>query len=108
MYRITSRNLDVQIEGETKEEAIRNFFKLLKVLWYEWRHKLGQIAIVHENGKEYPFRIVPSLYNLGLLDENTAIYNILMMIGQKPTPMNIQKAKLFLKRVAKEDEWMVM
>jgi hypothetical protein len=106
-YKIECNKLSITVEGESRNEAVRNFFRLLKVFWYKWRDKLGQIAVVYDKGKGYPFRIVPSLYNMGLLDENTAVYNILRVLGKQPTTYNILEAKIILHKTAKQDEWMV-
>lgn len=105
-YRITTKDLDVEVEAESREGAIRNFFKLLKLFWHDWKDKLGQIASVHDGGEEYPFRLVPSLYNMGLIDEETAIANLLRVFGEQPTPEAVNDARIMLWALAETDRWM--
>ena len=105
-YRITTGSLNLTVEANSREEAIQNFFKMLKVFWHNWRDKIGQIAIVHDRGKEIAFRLVPSLYNMGLLDEETAITNLLRVFEEKPTPEAIREARIILYVLADEDKWM--
>jgi len=105
-YRITTKDLDVEVEAESREGAIRNFFRLLKVFWHEWKDKVGQIASVHDEGEEYPFRLVPSLYNMGLIDEETAVANLLRVFEEQPTPEAVSDAKTMLWALAKTDRWM--
>jgi len=105
-YRVTSGKLDIMVEGANRKEAIQNFFKLVKIFWKSWRSKLAQIAILHDNEEEYAFRLVPSLFNLGLIDEQTAIQNLLLVFGEAPTPTNLMEARIMLHRLAAEDKWM--
>jgi len=106
---VRSREVSVDVEGDTPEECIRNFFKLVKYFWRDWRSKLGQIAILHlEDGSIIPFRIVPSLYNLGLLDEQLAVANLMRTLFGPDTPVAIaiNEARELLRVLAEEDKWM--
>jgi len=105
-FRITTKDLDITVKAKDRREAIKNFFKLLRIFWEDWRDKIGQIAFVHENGKEYGFRIVPSLYNMGLIDEETAIANLLKVFGENPSPSSIYEARIILLKLSDDDKWM--
>ena len=105
-YRIETKDLDIEVEAESKEEAIRNFFKLLKLFWKDWKRKVGQIAIVYDEGKAYPFRTLPSIYNMGLMDEDLAVANLLRIFDEPPTPKTISEARIMLYILADQDRWM--
>lgn len=107
-FKITSRKLEIEVEASNKREAIQNFFALLKVFWEDWKDKIGQIALVHEPGKEpIVFRVVPSLYNLGILDEECAVANLLKVFAEPPTPEAIAEARIILYKLADDDLWMI-
>ena len=101
-YRVETKDLNIEVEAENREDAIRNFFKLLKVFWEEWKDKIGQIAIVYDEGKAYPFRILPSLFNMGLINEDLAIVNLLRIFNEQ----SISDIKIMLYTLANEDKWM--
>ena len=106
---IKSREVSVNVEGDTPQECIRNFFRLVKLFWKEWRSKLGQLGIVYlPNGQSIPFRIVPSLYNLGLINEQVAVANLVRTIFGVDVPISsaIMEAKSLLEQLAEEDRWM--
>jgi len=106
---ITSREVSVDVEGDSVQECIRNFFRLVKLFWKEWRSKLGQIGTVQlPDGQVIPFRIVPSLYNLGLINEQVAVANLLRTIFGSNSPVGsaIIEARAILKQLAEEDKWM--
>jgi len=85
---ITSREVSVDVEGDSVQECIRNFFR--------------------PDGQVIPFRIVPSLYNLGLINGQVAVANLLRTIFGSDTPIGsaIIEARSILKQLAEEDRWM--
>ena len=105
-YRVETKDLNIEVEAENKEDAIRNFFKLVKLFWKDWKIKIGQIAILYDEGRAYPFRTLPSIYNMGLIDEETAVASLLKAFNEQLTPEAISDARIMLYALADRDKWM--
>jgi len=100
-FTVQTGKLVVSVEADNRRDAIRNFFKLLKVLWPEWRSKIAQIALLHDRDETVPFRLIPSLWNMGLIDEDTALLNLMLTVGG-----NLKDARALLHFAARQDRWM--
>lgn len=87
--------------ARNREQAFAKFFLnvLNGVITLE---ELGQVIFLIDGRKQYPFRTVPTLMLLGLIDEETAIYNI-----SKITGATREEAKHLLYHALESDKWVI-
>jgi len=99
LFEIVYKNGSVHILAENKEEAYAKFFKM--IVDHEISlDDIGHVIILKEDGKEYPFRTVPTLYNLGIMDRRTAVVNLSSLLG---IPLQMSDKLLFIS--SEEDKW---
>ena len=98
-YRLHTKDAQVGIRAKSRKEAFAKFFKDVvdgKIQLSE----LGNIVILHDGKTEYPFRTVPSLFILGLMNETAAISNIASCISSD----RVEASKMLYKAIEK-DKW---
>lgn len=100
-FRLVSKDINIMIVANTRKEAFAKFFKKLKAKEIGIE-EIGNLVMLHDKDEEYPFRTVPSLFLLGLMDEETAIANIAEVVGSNPT-----QAGKMLYNAAEKDKWIV-
>jgi len=107
-YKIKTKDIEDFIEAKDRLDSIKIFFKQVKATWPKYKTALGHIGFSYElNGNEpIPFRIVPSLFNLGLIDEDEAIANLIKLFDDKPLPRTISEYRIMLMVLADHDKWL--
>jgi len=98
LYTICARNNVTLVEAEDKDHAFAKYFQdiLENKVSLE---KLGNIIVLNDHGKEYPFRTVPLLWQMGVIDDDAAIENIKNVLGIEST----EEARVVLMLCAKRD-----
>ena len=102
-WRITSKNLDVIVFAPTRKEALVKFFASINDQMLE---KLGQVVLTSQEGDkeeedEVPFRTVPTLVNMGLMDEEEGAANIAKTVG-----ISEDEASEMLSKLRIKDQWL--
>jgi hypothetical protein len=101
LYIIESKTSKFICLARNKKEAYAKFF--LKVLNGEIPlEEIGLLITLYEGKHEYGLRTVPILYLLGVIDLETAIYNI-----QKPLGISREEALQLLKMAVEQDKWII-
>ena len=99
-YILSTKEDKVLIEANSREDAFRNYFHSLKKITLD---KLGQIVVLKdEDGEEYPFRTVPALVLLGLMNFNSGILNVAEITG-----CSIGESEDLLLRAMEQDKWII-
>ena len=101
-YRIVTKDLSVDVVASDIREAWIEFFRMLKEEWENLKSRVGVIALLYDGKEAYPFRTPPTLYNLGLIDEETAVKAI-----QVVAEVSKKEARRMLKVFTKADGWVV-
>lgn len=80
IYFVHTKNDKVLIKAKNRDYAFAKFFKDVedgKVPLED----LGNIVILHDRNEEYPFRTIPLLWQMKLIDGSTAVSNIMACTG---------------------------
>ena len=80
LYVIKYKGGKMRIIAENRDEAFAKFFKLVSEDKISIED-LGNIVILHDRKEDYPFRTVPLLWQMKLIDKQTAIANIVACTG---------------------------
>lgn len=80
LYYIHTRNDKVLIKARNRDEAFAKFFKDVEDGKVPLEN-LGNIVMLHDRKDEYPFRTVPLLFQLKLIDASMAVSNIMACTG---------------------------
>jgi len=102
-YRISTKDDKTIITANSRKEAIARYF--LQIADGEVSlDRIGNLVTITDpdNGEEYPFRTVPSLWLLGVLDRETAELNIRVLLG-----VGEEESRDLLLMTAKQDKWIV-
>ena len=92
-------NTEIEITASSQREAIAKLF--LDVLnGVIPLKRLGQIIYIWDGTEMRPFRTVPALYLLGVLDWGTAIHNL-----QRLLRITRVEAEELLRKAVEKDEW---
>ena len=99
-YLITTKNDSRIVPAKNRAQAFAKYF-------LEVRRgnisldQLGHVVILRDpdNYEEYPFRVVPTIWLLGLISEETAIENIALILDT-----DRERAKQLLHKCAEEDK----
>jgi len=100
LYKIQTKDIKVLIKAKSRGEAFGKFFKDI-VDGKLPLSKIGNIVILNDGKEDYPFRVIPSLFILGFMDEETAIANIKNCIGNID---EVEAGRILYKSV-KTDKW---
>jgi len=96
-----SKDIDIIIVAKNRKHAFAKFFKKLKDKEIGL-DQIGHLVMLHDEEEEYPFRTMPSLFLLGLVDEETAIANLIECVG-----VNETQGGEMLYKAAEKDKWIV-
>lgn len=80
LYTITSKNVKIRMEAPNRDIAFAKFFKDVadgKVPLSD----VGNIVMLKDGKNEYPFRTVPLLWQMKVIDLETAVANIVDCVG---------------------------
>jgi len=102
-YRITTKDDEAIITASSRKEALARYF--LQVADGEvGLDRLGNLVMVKDPdyGEQYPFRTVPALWLLGVLDRETAELNLQVLLG-----VGEKESRDILLTAAKQDAWIV-
>ena len=80
LYFMQTKNDKVLIKAKDPDEAFAKFFKDVEDGKVPLEN-LGNIVILHDRKDEYPFRTVPLLFQMKLIDASTAVSNIMACTG---------------------------
>lgn len=75
LYKIHTKDDAVLVEAESRDFAFAHYFKDVAEQKVPLS-KIGNIIILEDNGEEYPFRTVPLLWKMALIEEETAIVTL--------------------------------
>jgi len=89
------------VKARNRKEAYAKFFFAVQNGEINFRD-LGHIIVLKDGKNEYPFRTVPSLWLLGIIDQDTAIANIRLAVG-----CSEHEAFELLLKTAHEDSWIL-
>lgn len=103
LFRVTTKNVDTNIIAENRKEVYAKFF--LKIKKGEIKlDDVGCIVMVEEDGEEYGFRTVPTLWLMELISPEVAFATLEDMLNLNP---NTDKAANILIKSAKQDMWIL-
>lgn len=99
-YRLLLRgNTEIEVAASNRREALAKLF--LDVLNGQIPlNSLGQVIYVWDGSEMVPFRTVPALYLLGVLDWGSAVYNL-----QRLLSVSREEAEKLLRSAAEKDGW---
>ena len=101
LYKLTTKDEKILIKAKNREEAFAKFFKdILKGKIP--LGNIGQIVTLHDRKDEYPFRTVPALYLLGVIDREIATSNVSMVLECSKI-----EAEIMLESCIAEDKWII-
>ena len=80
IYKIKTKSDTAIIEAKDRREAFAKYFADIATGKIPL-DRLGQIIILYDGKNEYPMRVAPILWLLGVLDKKTAIENIKLVTG---------------------------
>jgi len=89
------------VKARNRKEAYAKFFFAVQNGEINFRD-LGHIIVLKDGKDEYPFRTVPSLWLLGIIDQDTAIANIRLAVG-----CSEHEAFELLIKTAHQDSWIL-
>ena len=101
LYKLTTKDEKILIKAKSRKEAFAKFFKDILKGKIPLRN-IGQIVTLHDGEDEYPFRTVPTLYLLGIINKEIAILNISMILECSKI-----EAENMLESCIAEDNWII-
>ena len=100
-FRIKMKDAEIIIVAKNRTQAFGKFFK--KIIDKEISlENIGMIVELYDKNEDYPFRTVPSLFLLGIIEEEVAIASI-----QNTVNCNDVEAGQMLYKAAEKDKWIV-
>ena len=101
-YKITTKDIDIVIPANDPQEAYAKFFLEVKKGNISI-DDLGNILMLHDEGEEYPFRIVPTLWLMKIIGPETAIVTlqVILEIEDEDEAANV------LLSSARQDSWIL-
>lgn len=80
LYTVEYRNGKIKILAKNRDEAFAKFFKAVKDKKIPLDN-VGQVIILHNKKEKYPFRTAPLLWQMGIIDTETAVKGIMACTG---------------------------
>lgn len=80
IYVIDSKKDKTIIKAKNRDEAFAKFFKDVEDGKLPLK-ELGNVIILHDRKEQYPFRTVPLLWQMKLIDGSVAVSNIMACTG---------------------------
>ena len=80
-YVVESNKLSLTVSAENRREAFIKFFIYVFKNWSKVRDKIGILATLEEDGEQYGIRTIPTLLNLRLIDNRTALDTLRIALG---------------------------
>ncbi len=102
-FPISTKGETTLVMAETRKEAYAKFFIEVKKGNIAI-DKLGCIIVAEEDGEEYPFRSVPTLWLMELIPPGVAFATLEKMLDLDP---NSDEAATMLVNSAKQDMWIL-
>jgi len=102
-YYITTKADSRVIPAANRKQAFSKYFLCVKEGQVRL-DQLGQVIMLRdpENGEEYPFRVVPTLWQMGLMSEAVAVENLRLALH-----VDEKNARKVLQKTADEDSWVL-
>ena len=101
-YKITTRNIELVIPANNRQEAYAKFFIEVKKGNISLDN-LGNLLMLHDEGEEYPFRVVPTLWLMELIGPETAMVTLQVILELK----DMEEAAGLLMSSARNDSWIL-
>jgi len=101
-YRITTRSVDIVIPANNRQEAYAKFFIEVRNGKIEL-DDLGNLLMLHDEGEEYPFRVVPTLWLMELTGPETAMVTLQAILELE----DMEEAADMLMSSARNDSWIL-
>jgi len=101
IYTISLKDRNVTFKAKNRDYAFAKLFKDVaddKIRISE----LGNIVMLHAHKDDYPFRTVPLLWQMKLIDGDTAVANIMEVTG-----VSKKEAELLLTKYSYEDSRLI-
>lgn len=103
LYRVTTKNVDTNIPAKNRQEAYAKLFLSVKNGDIKI-DDLGGILMLYDEGEEYPFRTVPTLWLMELISPSMAFATLENMLGLDPST---DDAANLLLESARQDMWIL-
>jgi len=102
-YRVITAGDDRIVPARTRKEAIAKYFKAVRGGEITL-DQLGQLIMIvdPDDGERYPLRVIPTVYNLGLMRLDEAAENVSLLLG-----ISRVEARKTLRRAARKDQWIL-
>lgn len=111
-FEVYTKDVNFVVKARSRRHAYATLF--LKVKRGELDVKeLGQLVMVKgpQDDDEVPFRTVPTLLNMGLIDDSTALLNVAMTIYSKDadglTDRQVDELTLLIDKAREQDSWIL-
>lgn len=101
IYKVVTKDDSVVIEAKNRDHAFARYFADIangKIPL----SKVGQLVTLYDGEEQYPFRTIPLLWLLGVIDKKHAILNISNLLK-----CSRREAEELLLKTAKEDSRLV-
>lgn len=79
LFEIETKEDKVLVKAEDKDHAFAQYFMDIKTQKVPLE-KIGNIIILHDGTEDYPFRTVPLLWRIGVIDDETAVANLVALL----------------------------
>jgi len=111
-YEVYSKDINYIVRARSRRHAFASLFLKIKRGEVE-KKEVGQLVMVKgpHDEEEVPFRTVPTLMNMGLIDDETALYNVAHVIYDEDpedlTDKQVDELTKIIDDAQEQDSWII-